>query len=159
MFVILYICNQVSHIPSQLNERIEKMNKDQITLRQQIENFKNGMYKDGYETWYDWFCKDSSLPAKTEKLYKKILRILPSYKVDIDKTYVFFKNNCPMNGSLYDDFRICDIETEDVLFTVTPSNGHTRDKGQADVWGKENSFESPLIQGTWKEVVNFFKEI
>ena len=128
-------------------------------LKKQIENYKNGMYKKENETWYDWFCKESSLPGKTEKLFKKILKILPSYKIDPEKTYVFFKNNCPMNGSLYDDFRICDITTGDVLFTVTPKQGFAHKKNVSEVWGGQNNFEGPLVSGTWKDVVDFFKEV
>ena len=64
--------------------------------------------------------------------------------VDLDSTYVFFKNNCPFDGPLYDDFRICDIESGNVLYTVTPKSGHT---GKAELWGRENDFEEPLKTG------------
>ena len=64
--------------------------------------------------------------------------------VDLDSTYVFFKNNCPMDGPLYDDFRICDIESGNVLYTVTPKCGHS---GMAELWGKDNNFEEPMKTG------------
>jgi hypothetical protein len=107
--------------------------------------------------WYDWFCRDSSLFNKTVKLAPKVKKIAKSPLIDSHKVYVFFKNNCPMRGSLYDDFRICDIESGDVLFTVVPSNGHKSSEGSAEVWGKLNDFKEPLVLGKWKDVLNFFR--
>lgn len=136
------------------------MNTEQKTLRQQIEAFKNGEYNDPDKQceagWFDWFCKDSSLVNKTKTLYPKVAKISKSSKFDADKTYVLFKNNCPMSGSLYDDFRICDIVTGDVIFTVTPKSGHISDNGLGEVWGKENDFECELFKGTWREIVQWF---
>lgn len=106
--------------------------------------------------WYDWFCRDTSLAAKTQNLGKKVLRVMKSSKIDVEKNYVFFKNNCPMYGSLYDDFRICDMETGDVIYTIVPSNGHKSNKGTAEVWGRENDFDEPLVSGSWKDVKAFF---
>lgn len=67
--------------------------------------------------WYDWFCRDSSLANKTKKLAKPIMKLKDSAKINLDKMYVWFKNNCA--SAMYDDFRIADIETGDVLYTVT----------------------------------------
>lgn len=106
--------------------------------------------------WYDWFCRNTSLPAKTQKLGKKVLQLMKSSKIDIEKNYVFFKNNCPVYGSLYDDFRICDLETGEVIFTITPSSGHDVNKGRAEVWGRENNFSNPIVSGSWKDVKTFF---
>jgi hypothetical protein len=106
--------------------------------------------------WYDWFCRDTSLEAKTRKLGRKVLQLIKSSKIDAEKNCVFFKNNCPMVGSLYDDFRICDMETGDVIYTIIPSCGHQREKGQAQVWGHENGFQGPIVAGTWKDVKAFF---
>ena len=103
--------------------------------------------------WYDWFCRDTSLAAKTQNLGKKVLRVMKSSKIDIEKNYVFFKNNCPMRGSLYDDFRICDMETGNVIYTVVPRCSHS---GKAEVWGRENNFQEPLVAGSWKDVKAFF---
>ena len=103
--------------------------------------------------WYDWFCRDSSLVTKTKNLGKKVKQISTSAKIDLENNYVFFKNNCPMCGPLYDDFRICSMETGNVIYTVTPKSGRT---GKAEVWGKENDFSVPLVSGTWHDVKKFF---
>ena len=68
--------------------------------------------------WYDWFCKDSSLAGKTKKMGSIIKDVKSGGKVDLTNWYVWFKNNCPLNGPLYDDFRFADIETGEVQFTI-----------------------------------------
>lgn len=121
------------------------------TLRQQLEAFENGVFldSDGQEdsgcfVFFDWFCKDSSLKRKAESLFKKTKIFVKMKDVDLDSTYVFFKNNCPLAGPTYDDFRICDIESGNVIFTVTPKSGHT---DMAELWGRENNFKEPLKTG------------
>ena len=108
------------------------------------------------ELWYDWFCREHYLYAKGEKLIKKLMDIVDSEKFDNESCYVFFKNNCPCNGSLYDDFRICDVKTGEVIYTIIPSDGFKETKGKAIVWGRENDFEEPLVMGTWNKVVKWF---
>lgn len=104
--------------------------------------------------WYDWFCRDSSLAGKTKALGKKVIQLSKSPRFDANKTYVFFKNNCPCRGPLYDDFRICDRESGDVLYTVVPKSGHT---GKAEVWGRPNDFKEPLVEGSWVDVKHYFE--
>jgi hypothetical protein len=101
--------------------------------------------------WFDWFCKDSALINRGNKLLKKVQAIASSTKFDNDKCYVFFKNNCPMSGPLYDSFSICDIENGDVLFWVTAKSGHS---GLAEVASRENNYE--LVSGSWKEIKDYF---
>lgn len=68
--------------------------------------------------WYDWFCKDSSLKGKTYRMGSIIQQVKDGGKVDLDNWYVWFKNNCPLNGPLYDDFRFANLKTGDVMFTI-----------------------------------------
>jgi hypothetical protein len=135
----------------------------ETSITQWIENFDNGMYNsEDVDTqcdagWYDWFCKDTSLRNKTYKLAEKVKKIANILGEEFcNSHYLFFKNNCPMMGKLYDDFRFCDIKEGGVTYTITPSSGFDSERNISTVWGKENNFENVLIEGTWKDVVNFF---
>lgn len=136
-------------------------NKD-MSIREWLQKFESGAWESPDRDvqcdagWYDWFCKDERLAAKTRKLGRKLKVVSASPKVDLDRHYVFFKNNCPMNGSLYDDFRICDRETGDVVYTVVPRSGHKCMDGAGEVWGRENGFEKALVVGSWKDIKEFF---
>ena len=119
-----------------------------VNLAEQLNAFASGRIIDsaGSENdcfnFYDWFCKDSSLERKANALFPKVKKFVAANpQIDILDTYVFFKNNCPMNGPLYDDFRICDIATGNVLYTVTPKCGHS---GLAEIWGRGNNFKGPI---------------
>jgi len=118
---------------------------EETTLRAQLEAFKEGNLMDSngeLNTWcsnfFDWFCRDASLEDKARKLFPRVKTFVEKMEVNLDTTYCIFKNNCPMMGPLYDDFRICDRETGYVIWTVVPKCGHS---GQAEVWGTINSFQ------------------
>ena len=117
------------------------------TLRKQFEAFSEGRYvdSDGNESncynFYDWFCKDASLKNKANTLFRASRRFAKKMDIDLDKHYVFFKNNCPMRGPLRDDFRICDKATGHVIWTVTPRTDHV------EIWGSENGFRDPIFEG------------
>jgi len=131
----------------------------ETNLKTWIEKFENGDFRINdiqaqiKAGWFDWFCNDKSLMNKTAFLGKKVVQIAKSKKINLETSYVFFKNNCPMNGPLYDSFSICDIETGNVLYWVTPKSGHTKN---AEVFG-EGNFKEPLAEGTWEDVKNFFE--
>lgn len=97
---------------------------DRLSIRNWQTAFESGIFDEPDRRtqisagWFDWFCKTSSLANKTKKMGSYIMKLENGGKVDIDKTYVFFKNNCPLNGPLYDDFRICDFDSGNVLFTI-----------------------------------------
>lgn len=118
-------------------------------LKQQIAAWKNNraiLNSDGdvcqFYGFYDWFCKDSSLRIRGERLMPKVIKFLKANPtLDLEKHYVFFKNNCPMVGPTYDDFRICDLATGDVVFTVVPLCSHS---GKAEIWGRANKFAGPI---------------
>jgi hypothetical protein len=132
---------------------------DNFSINEFAVKFLNGEFDDPaintqiYAGWYDWFCRDVSLVKKTKSLGAKVLQLMKSSKIDCENMYVFFKNNSPVVGPLYDDFRICSMETGDVIYTVTPKSGHN---GMAEVWGRENDFQEPLITGTWNDVKKYF---
>lgn len=121
-----------------------------LSLKEQFEAFNEGRIIDSEGNaddcfnFYDWFCKDSSLERKAKKLYRAAIKFCNKFDIDLEKHYVFFKNNCPMCGPLYDDFRICDRESGDVMYTVTPKSGHT---GRAEIYGRSNGFNEPLAEG------------
>lgn len=121
-----------------------------VSLREQLAAFKTGniMDSDGTVTFcfnfFDWFCKESSLENKAKQLFPRVKTFAEKMGVNLDTTYCIFKNNCPMGGQLYDDFRICDRETGHVIWTVVPKCGHS---GQAEVWGTINSFQGAHLQG------------
>ena len=93
--------------------------------------------------WYDWFCKTSSLRNKTYRMGRIIKQIKSGGKVDLENWYVWFKNNCPMVGPLYDDFRFANIETGDVQFTICIDD--KRSEHKYEVWGRKNNFNGPII--------------
>jgi hypothetical protein len=107
----------------------------QTTLLEQIKAYKErkeiiGNYSH-CSGFYDWFCKDTSLEAKGKSLMNKVIKLIESGRVNINaaETYVFFKNNCPFNGSLYDSFSIVDKDG-DVILWATPKSGHN---GKAEI--------------------------
>ena len=128
-----------------------KMNLIEVINVLEFNNIKD---IDNLKLWYDWFCTTKGLDGRGKKLLTRFKGIRKSKRFDPDSTYLFFKNNCPCygDGRLYDDFRICDRATGRVIFTVTPRNPY----GKAEVYGRENDFQRPLVEGTWKDVKAFF---
>ena len=131
----------------------------EISIRQWIENYNSGKYdsqnvKVQCEAGcYDWFCRDESLYGKTKRLAPKVKQLAKSSKVDVDNWYVWFKNNCPVFGSLYDDIRFADIKTGDVIYTIA----FVKKYGQTvELWGKENDFKHPLVIGDWEDIKEYF---
>ena len=128
----------------------------QVSLRDQIKAFESEKRIIGdYEScsgFFDWFCSYEALKAKGNKLMPKVIKFSKAKGIDLDTHYVFFKNNCPLSGPLYDDFRICSLETGDVVFNVTPKSGHS---GMAEVHSAENDFTEPLHQApSWSQLAS-----
>ena len=119
---------------------------DRLRLFRWIDEFMEGNFDaDDVKTqikagWYDWFCKDSSLANKTKKMGNIIKQVKRGGKVDVENWYVWFKNNCPLNGPLYDDFRFADIETGNVMFTIQIDCCWNKKK--YTVWGRRILFPS-----------------
>lgn len=110
------------------------------------------------EAWFDWWCPDSRLPTKTLKLVALLRQLTFSPKININQSYVLFKNNCPLEGNLYDDFRICDLKAKKVLYCIVPVSGHTVHKGRSEVWDfvVNPDAQEPVVTGTWNDVKAYF---
>lgn len=133
----------------------------QATLRQQIKAFQDNkeFINDNFFYFFDWFCNDTSLKNKATSLMSKVIKFANVMNVDLDTHYVIFKNNCPMFGSLYDDFRICSIDDEEVVWSVIPKTGHeVKDGMLSEVWGRINSFKEPVQKAEdWKTLITTIK--
>ena len=120
-----------------------------IKVREWIDLFNAGAFQSADRHtqikagWYDWFCKSTSLKNKLYKMGAIIKQVKAGGKVDLDNWYVWFKNNCPMVGPLYDDFRFADLKTGDVQFTICIDD--KRAKNKYEVWGRRNNFDGPII--------------
>jgi len=135
----------------------------QIKLSEWIQRFKSGEFDKPDTTtqikagWFDWFCRDSSLVNKTIKMGNIIKQIKVGGKVDLETSYVWFKNNCPLNGPLYDDFRIADIENNNNLFVVQIDCVWNDSK--YTVFERLDGFEKPVFQTeSSRELVKWFNK-
>lgn len=121
---------------------------DRISVREWQVAFNNGEFDAAdLDTqidagWYDWFCKDTSLKNKTKKMGNIVKKVKDGGRINLDTSYVWFKNNCPMVGRLYDDFRFADIETGNVLYTICIDDD--RSDFKYEVWGRDNDFKGML---------------
>jgi len=117
-----------------------------INQWQKIYNTKNiELLKNA--TWVDWFCKETSLTNKTIKL-GKIVKQLKSGKINRDSMYVWFKNNCPLYGPLYDDIRIADIESGETLFIIS-INDPWNNNNTYKLYSKQDGFNIPIITSNY----------
>lgn len=142
--------------------------KDRISIKEWIDKYLSGEF-DSQDVrvqiqagWYDWFCKDSSLANKTKKMGNIVRQIKSGGKVNLENWYVWFKNNCPLNGPLYDDFRFAKLDTGDVQMTIQINC--CWNKHRYSVWGrrgedKEFEHENPLFEtDSLKDLVKWFNE-
>lgn len=129
--------------------------ENQKNLKDQLAMWKAGQ-KEDFHGFYDWFCSDAGLANRAKRLQSNVRSFLNAMEkkgkaIDLESHYVFFKNNCPGSGNLYDSFSICQIEGGNVQFWVTAQSGHMSDNGQAEIWIRETGKE--ISAPTYREVL------
>jgi hypothetical protein len=86
-----------------------------------------------------------------------IKQIKVAGKVDLETSYVWFKNNCPLNGPPFDDFRIADMETNNNLFVVQIDCAWNDTK--YTVYERLDGFEKPVFKSdSSRELVKWFNK-
>lgn len=106
----------------------------EMSVRQWQERFRSGDFNSRDLSvqceagWYDWFCRDDALAGRLKKLSSVVLGIRAPFI--LDNYYVWFKNNCPMAGPLYDDVRFEPLsgERDGKYFVVSLDSPHEQTK-------------------------------
>lgn len=133
---------------------------ENISVRQWQEQFRAGAFDDkSFKTqckagWYDWFCNDDALAGRLKKIAKVVMGITDP--AILDNYYVWFKNNCPMIGPLYDDVRFEPLvgERKGRYFLVALDSPHEKKK-----WAlitERHGFDSPEFEcGDVREMTKY----
>ncbi|HAX03404.1 MAG: hypothetical protein A2Y45_00415 [Tenericutes bacterium GWC2_34_14] len=136
----------------------------EISMKDWVERFNDGIHASSdVQTqieagWYDWFCKDSSLANKTRRMGNIIKQIKPGGKVDLDSSFVWFKNNCPLDAPLYDDFRIADINSDSTLLVIQIDN--RANECRYTVFDRLNDFKTQVFgSNSKKEFIQWINKL
>lgn len=133
------------------------------TVRQWIKDYKEGLFEEADTKtqidagWYDWFCQTKSLKNKTKKLAGLITGLKETGKIDLDKHYVWFKNNCPLVGNLYDDVRFAFVENGENHFVISVDSPH-EDSKYAIYDITVSAAKPAFVAETRKEVMNWLNQ-
>jgi hypothetical protein len=107
--------------------------------------------------FYDFFCTEKSLKNRTKGFIPKLKFLVKMGVLDGDKTYAWFKNNCPMCYPLYDDMRFSRIKDDEFLGGIIPK--YSKDN-TCEVWWFENKNAYVCKQSfkNWSEFKKALKE-
>lgn len=134
--------------------------RENIPVRQWQEAFRAGAYEaKDFATqcaagWYDWFCSDDALAGRLKKIGKVVMGITDPFI--LDNFYVWFKDNCPLNGPLYDDVRFEPLEgdRDGKYFLVLLDSPH--EKAKWVLYTERYGFQEPEYQcGNVREMIRY----
>lgn len=139
--------------------RLEKF-KNQPSINEVLANPELLCKNSWCWSFYDWFCPDRSLERRAKALLPKVKFLVDIGLVNGDENYVWFKNNCPMCGTLYDDIRISSLVSGDeegwskYLGGLAPRSGHYTAKFKCTIWTLYNNGDGSVMQDatSWSEL-------
>ena len=75
--------------------------------------------------WADWYCSDTSLFNRFKRMRGMIITVAACPFINSEKVYVNLFNSLLSNGNSYDNFTICDLDTERILYFVCAKDPET----------------------------------
>lgn len=136
----------------------------EMSVRQWQERFRAGDFNSRDLSvqceagWYDWFCRDDALAGRLKKLSSVVLGIKAPFI--LDNYCVWFKNNCPMAGPLYDDARFEPLsgERDGKYFVVTLDSPHEQTKWV--LYTERYGYDAPEFgSGNVRDVVRYINSM
>ena len=132
----------------------------EMTVRRWQERFRAGDFNSRDLSvqceagWYDWFCRDEALAGRLNKLSSVVMGIQAPFI--LDNYYVWFKNNCPVAGPLYDDARFEPLsgERNGKYFIVSLDSPHEQAKWV--LYTERYGYDAPEFgSGNVRDVVRY----
>ena len=121
--------------------------REMLSVRQWQDLFRSGAFQDrSRETqiragWYDWFCADSALAGRLQRISSVVMGI--TEPAILDNYYVWFKNNCPLDGPLYDDVRFEPLEGDRCGRYFVVSQDCPYEKRKWTLYTERGGFQEP----------------
>ena len=138
--------------------------REDVSVRQWQTMYRMGAFNDKDRSvqieagWYDWFCRDESRAGRLKQIAPVVLGITDPFI--LDNFYVWFKNNCPLNGPLYDDVRFEPLsgERSGKYFMVTKDSPH--EKAKWVLYTERYGFQEPEFQcGNVRDMIRYVNQL